>query len=253
MSYDPIARSYVPAYIWPQGYAFSDLECYISGERFVFGRCDACDICQCRQNEEILLIPCMEARTCLGCGARTAHGDAIIIATDGACRNNGREDHIPAIGIFFNFDSNNNESFRVTEEYATNQRAELLAAFHALKMAKDMFRKGQINKHITQVVIKTDSAYLVDGITWHIRKWRDNGYLNARGAPIVNRDLMQHLDQICNELVEIGFKPRFWHVPREKNRQADALAKAAINQVNWKGFTWDEWLGGGEMPHIHDV
>jgi hypothetical protein len=90
MSQNPASRRYVPSEIWGTGYDLGDLECYISNERFVLGRCDACRICDeyCISNDEIELTSCSNTGDCY-CGALRAHGDAIIIATDGACCNNG--------------------------------------------------------------------------------------------------------------------------------------------------------------------
>jgi ribonuclease HI len=182
---------------------------------------------------------------------RRAHGDAIIIATDGACRNNGYPDAEAACGIFCNVNSNNNKSFKLTDARPTNQRAELYAAVHALRTARNMFANGNLNRHLSEVVIKTDSAYLVNSMTSYIIKWRNNDYTNARGLPVVNQDLFRELDVICNRLADIGVQARFWRVPRDQNMQADKLANAALDGVDWKTFSEDDWFEGGSKPYIH--
>jgi ribonuclease HI len=252
MSQDPESRRYVPSEIWDAGYDLCDLECYISNERFVLGRCDACKICDyyCIANDEIELTRCLDTDECW-CGARRAHGDAIIIATDGACRNNGYPDAEAACGIFCNVNSNNNKSFKLTDARPTNQRAELYAAVHALRTARNMFANGNLNRHLSEVVIKTDSAYLVNSMTSYIIKWRNNDYTNARGLPVVNQDLFRELDVICNRLADIGVQARFWRVPRDQNMQADKLANAALDGVDWKTFSEDDWFEGGSKPYIH--
>jgi ribonuclease HI len=252
MSQNPASRRYVPSEIWGTGYDLGDLECYISNERFVLGRCDACRICDeyCISNDEIELTSCSNTGDCY-CGALRAHGDAIIIATDGACRNNGYADAEAARGIFCNVNSNNNKSFKLTDARPTNQRAELYAAVHALRTARNMITNGNLKRHLSEVVIKTDSAYLVNSMTSYIIKWRNNDYTNARGLPVVNQDLFQELDAICNRLADIGVQARFWRVPRSQNMQAEKLANAALDGIDWKTFSEDDWFDGGEKPHIH--
>lgn len=156
-----------------------------------------------------------------------------------------------AIGVFCNLFSNNNKSFILSDPKPTNQRAELWAAVVALRMARNMFANGNIDRHIKEVVIKSDSAYLVNSIVDRTCKWYENGYINARGVPVANRDLLEELDDLCDELVKIGIQPRFWHVPRRENMQADKLANAALDGIDWKEFDEDDWFEGGEKPYIH--
>lgn len=217
------------------------------------GRCDACEICDygCHPDQEIELVPCLEAEWCHCQETRAAHGDAIIIATDGACRNNGYADAEAACGIFCNVNSYNNKSFILTDGRPTNQRAELYAAVHALRTARNMFANGNLDQHLSEVVIKTDSAYLVNSMTSYIIKWRNNDYTNARGLPVVNQDLFRELDAICNRLADIDVQARFWRVSRHQNIQADKLANAALDGIDWKTFSEDDWFEGGVKPYIH--
>jgi ribonuclease HI len=246
MSRDPNLRRYDPPHWSP------DRECYIPGQPFVLGRCDTCDVCDflCQPDQELELVRCSEAERC-ECGDRDAHGQAIIIATDGACRNDGYANAEAACGIFCNIDSNNNKSFKLDDARPTNQRAELFAAIYALRKARNMFANGNIRGRLNEVVIKTDSSYMVDSITAHIIKWRNNDYTNARGLPLVNQDLLRDLDDICNRLADIGIQARFWRVPRGQNVQADKLANAALDGINWKTFSEDEWFKEGVRPFLH--
>jgi ribonuclease HI len=41
------------------------------------------------------------------------------------------------------------------------------------------------------VTIKADSEYLVNGMTEWILKWEKNGYTNAKGTRVVNRELSE--------------------------------------------------------------
>lgn len=250
MDYDPEFRRYN---LHNAPYS-RDRECYISGEPFVLGECDLCKICEhgCQPRQEIQLIHCSGAEWCDCYETRTAHGEAIIIATDGACRNNGYANAEAAVGIFCNVDSNNNRSFVLNDARPTSQRAELSAAIHALREARNMFVNGNLHgKRLQEVVIKTDSAYLVNSMTTYIIKWRDNDYTNARGRPVVNQDLFRELDAICNRLNDIGIQARFWLVPRSQNMQADKLANAALDGIDWKDFNENDWFEEETKPYIH--
>lgn len=114
-----------------------------------------------------------------------------------------------------------------------------------------MFANGNLDRHLCEVVIKTDSAYLVNSMTSYVIKWRNNNYTNARGRPVANQDLFRELDAICNRLADIRVQARFWLVPRSQNMQADKLANAALDGVNWKDFSEDDWFEGGVKPYIH--
>ncbi|KAF2433413.1 hypothetical protein EJ08DRAFT_694687 [Tothia fuscella] len=56
------------------------------------------------------------------------------------------------------------------------------------------------------IVIKTDSSYLV------------------KGTPVVNKDLFKSLDRVVTWLDKMDVVVLFWHVRREFNGVADALA-----------------------------
>lgn len=159
------------------------------------------------------------------------HGQYLPIATDGACRNNGLADAVAGCGVYWGHNSIHNKSFQLNDGVRpTSQRAELSAAIYALRKFRNIYANGGFKYlgHLDMVVIKTDSAYLVNSMTDWIVKWRNNGYLNARGLPLCNRDLIEQLDGLCDEIDELGIQACFWQIPRASNADADELAKDAI-------------------------
>ena len=74
----------------------------------------------------------------------------------------------------------------------------------------------------------------------HVEKWRLKNYTSSRGRPIVNGDLLRGLDECVVWLERQGVDMRFWHVPRAQNKQADGLANAAPDRVDYKKFTEDD-------------
>jgi ribonuclease HI len=250
---DPSTRLYDP----PEdrgSYNRKDHECHISGERFVRSRCDRCPICSCSgEYDEIELISCEDSSVCRYCGDPDAHGSAIIIATDGACRNNGRADAVAGCGVFFGINSMHNHAFNLAGARQTSQRAELSAAIYALSKIRNMAANGGLTNEgcLDEIIIKTDSSYVVNGMTNWIRKWRNNGYINAKGLPLVNQDLIQHLDSLCNTLDDLGIQVRFWDVPRGWNRQADKLANAGLDGSYRNHLNKEEWFEGEPMLFVH--
>jgi len=159
----------------------------------------------------------------------TSDSNSILIDIDGACSNNGYYGAIAGYGVFFADDSYRNIAERVPSRYnQTNQVAELYAAKVALDKITEMLEDGEC-EDVSRVVICTDSAYLVNGVSDWVWKWEDNGYINAKGSPVVNGDLFEYLHDKIGELqsswrVEVNF----WKVPREENEEADALARSTI-------------------------
>ena len=151
-----------------------------------------------------------------------------VIATDGACRNNGYLNAIAGCGIFWDHNSTHNKSFQLNDGVCpTSQRAELTAAIRALKD----FAEGSygISVPVDYVVIKTDSSYLVKSVTNWIVRWRRYGWVNSNGDPVSNQDLITELDRLCDKIYnDFGVKACFWKVGRDDNKDADHLAKVAI-------------------------
>ncbi|MCJ1416984.1 hypothetical protein MMC32_003323 [Xylographa parallela] len=164
-------------------------------------------------------------------GRRAVYTDSIFVAIDGACRGNGTLSAQSAIGVYFGRHSVHNISKIIADEEATNQVAELMACLTALERIIDI-KEGNINPTdhpLSQVVIKSDSVYVVKGMTDWILTWRDNGFRDYRGKPVTNARYFQQVDGCLNHLGYLGVIVRFWHVLRDCNKEADRLANAAFN------------------------
>lgn len=168
--------------------------------------------------------------------------DGIIIAVDGACRDNGSPNARAAYGVYFNIDSKFSSAGLLEEGPMTNQRAEISAAIEACRLCIRMLSTPNFDQEIKQIVIKSDSTYLVDSMMTHVEKWRLNNYTSSRGRPVVNGDLLRSLDQCVIWLEQQGLDVRFWHVSRAQNKQADKLANAALDGVDYQKFTQEDLL-----------
>lgn len=88
------------------------------------------------------------------------------------------------------------ESYSLNYEYSeffentTNNRMELIAILHVLKIAAEHPDEGYI--------IYSDSAYAVNSINDWIRGWAANGWVNSRKVTVENVDLMQEIYKYIN-------------------------------------------------------
>jgi ribonuclease HI len=100
----------------------------------------------------------------------------------------------------------------------TNQRAELTAILRALDIAP---------RH-REVTIYTDSKYSIDCVTNWYRNWVKNGWVNSKGKPVENKDLVAEIRERIEERERMGKATFFvWvkgHAQNEGNIAADRLA-----------------------------
>lgn len=168
-----------------------------------------------------------------------AHHDSIIVAVKGACRGNGKDDARGAIGVFFHEGNLLNRAPALPDAY-TSQRADLLAALRALEIALKIRKRNKAPvlfppgpyRRLRRVVVKTNSGYLLDAVDEHIDRWKENGYRNAKGQPVVNEDLFRQLDAVMQRLEEEKVAVQFYSVDKAENEVAYDLANAALNGTN---------------------
>ncbi|MCJ1454229.1 hypothetical protein MMC28_004581 [Mycoblastus sanguinarius] len=195
-----------------------------------------------RYDQDWTFVPCPCVNVCEQCGGRTRHIDSLFIAVDGACRGNGTPKAQSAIGVYFGKQSQHNVSLALHDPEATNQKAELMSCLMALTIAYGFKMSGIIG--LSQIIIKSDSEYVVKGMTDWMIKWKKNGFKNARGSPVQNALSFKEIDQKVTEMNEIGIQVLFWHVPRTRNQEADRLANAAFesNVSNIDNGRLNDWM-----------
>ena len=102
----------------------------------------------------------------------------------------------------------------------TNNRMELTAAIKALNALK-----GRQN-----VVLYTDSKYVMDGIQSWIDNWKARGWKTAAKKPVKNQDLWQALDEARSRHV-IDWRWVKGHDGNPGNEEADRLANLGIDEL----------------------
>lgn len=84
------------------------------------------------------------------------------------------------------------------------------------------------------IIIITDSKYAIDCLTSWFINWRRNGWKNAAGKTVENKDLIENILQKIEERERLRTRTTFeWtkgHSVSEGNQQADRLAVAGARR-----------------------
>ena len=139
----------------------------------------------------------------------------VLIYTDGACKGN------PGPGGWGAWLRSGEHAKELCggQNPTTNQRMELTAAIEALRALKGP----------SDVVLYTDSTYVLQGITAWIANWKRNGWVNSAKKPVANADLWRELDA-AREPHQIDWRWVKGHAGDEGNERADALANQGAAQ-----------------------
>ncbi len=140
----------------------------------------------------------------------------VVMSTDGACKGNPGPG---GWGVVLRNDGRERELSGFEPE-TTNNRMEMMAAISGLKALNRPCR----------VTLRTDSAYLRDGIMKWVHGWIRNGWRTADKKPVKNVDLWQELlDAIKPHQIEWEWVKG--HNGDPDNERADQLASnAALNR-----------------------
>jgi ribonuclease HI len=140
-------------------------------------------------------------------------GQVVEIFCDGACSGNPGPGGYGAILRYGGHVKELNGGARET----TNNRMEMTAAIEALRRLT----------RPCQVVITTDSQYLVKGMTEWITGWQRKGWLNSKKEPVVNKDLWEQLLTLT-EPHSVRWKWVKGHAGHAENERCDQLARDGI-------------------------
>ncbi|HLO51215.1 MAG TPA: ribonuclease HI [Kamptonema sp.] len=136
------------------------------------------------------------------------------IYTDGACSGNPGPG---GWGVVICFADGEVHELGGADPKATNNRMEMQAAIAAL----EWFAKSRQTEPVT---LYTDSEYLKNGITKWIQGWKKKGWKTSTGAPVINQDLWELLDELnCKQ---IQWQHVRGHSGDRYNDRTDAIARA---------------------------
>ena len=140
----------------------------------------------------------------------------VEIYTDGACRGNPGPG---GWGVVLEW-GDHRRTLHGGEPETTNNRMELTAAIEALNALK----------RPCDVLLHTDSKYVMDGIRSWLPNWKKRGWKTASKKPVKNQDLWQALDE-AQSRHDVTWKWVKGHSGNDGNEEADRLANLGIDEL----------------------
>lgn len=110
------------------------------------------------------------------------------------------------------------------EDHTTNNRMELTGAIKSLELAHTL--EG------LEVVVNTDSEYVMKGITLWIHNWIKKGWKTAAKKPVLNQDLWQELWNLTAGK-KIEWKYVAGHSGHAANERCDEIATSFADRQSF--------------------
>jgi ribonuclease HI len=108
------------------------------------------------------------------------------------------------------------------EDHTTNNRMELSAAINALIYVDENDIEGDI-------VLQTDSKYVINGITSWVKGWQVNGWKTGAKKDVENRDLWEALD-FASKGLKIEWRYVQGHAGHPGNERCDEIATSLADK-----------------------
>lgn len=109
------------------------------------------------------------------------------------------------------------------EDHTTNNRMELSAAINALIYVDENDIEGEI-------VLQTDSKYVINGITSWVKGWQMNGWKTGAKKDVENRDLWEALD-FASRGLKIEWRYVQGHAGHSGNERCDEIATSFADKA----------------------
>lgn len=145
----------------------------------------------------------------------------ITVYTDGSARGNPGPGGYGAIVI----GSENVVELGGREDHTTNNRMEMRATIEALRFVQktNLLVRQDLTKKDEQVHIKTDSQYVLKGMTEWIDGWQKRNWIGSNKKPVLNRDLWEDMLEASNGLT-VTYEYVRGHIGIAGNERADEIA-----------------------------
>ena len=140
----------------------------------------------------------------------------VIIYSDGACRCNPGPG---GWGVLIEYGELSKQLYG-GDVSTTNNKMELTAAIMALKEIKEP----------CEIILYTDSKYVLQGIEEWIHNWKKRGWRGANKKPVKNIDLWKELDELRDKH-NIKWNWVKGHSGDPGNETADMLANRGIDEL----------------------
>lgn len=108
------------------------------------------------------------------------------------------------------------------EKHTTNNKVELLAAINAIRLSN--------GEH--EVVVHTDSSYVINGMTKWIFGWQKNNWITTQKQPVSNKELWEELINVSGtKKIKWVYVPGHVGVPGNERCDEIAVSFASGNPV----------------------
>ena len=139
--------------------------------------------------------------------------EKIVIFTDGSSLGNPGSGGWGAVVVF---PDGGVTELGGADKNTTNNKMELLATIEALNFSKE---------EKASVLLRTDSSYVINGITKWVRGWQANGWMTQARKPVLNKELWEKLI-IETKKRKIEWKHVEGHAGIAGNERTDAIANS---------------------------
>jgi ribonuclease HI len=137
----------------------------------------------------------------------------VEIYSDGACSGNPGPGGWGSVLLY----NGHRRELSGGESQTTNNRMELMAVIQALETLK----------RPCEVIVHTDSTYVMKGMTEWLAQWKKRGWRTADRKPVKNVELWQRLEQAMHRH-RVRWRWVRGHSGVPENERADELARMAI-------------------------
>ncbi len=142
----------------------------------------------------------------------------LTIYTDGACSGNPGPG---GWGVLLQY-GNKEKTLKGGDPNTTNNRMEMMAAIKAIEAVNETYTG--------EIILWTDSTYVMKGITEWIHGWKKKNWIKSDKKPVVNTDLWKVLDNL-NSQKNIQWNWVKGHAGIEGNERADELARQGLEEI----------------------
>lgn len=139
-----------------------------------------------------------------------------MVYTDGACTNNGKANARCGSGVWIAPDHHGNKAIRVPGDKQSNQIGEITAAIAAIESIPSSW----------PLKIVTDSKYLIEGLTTHLKPWEDQGWIGIKNTPFFKRAAYL----LRRRTATTTFQWVKGHEGNQGNEESDRLAKEGMGK-----------------------
>ena len=144
---------------------------------------------------------------------KTENTDAVRIFTDGSSRGNPGRGGWGSIVVY----GDKVAEIGGAELHTTNNKMELNAVLQGLQYLQ------QVGIKRVHVIVYTDSAYVVNGMTKWVEGWQRNGWKTKDNRDVLNRELWEALVGVRTQF-DLGWKRLPGHAGIPANERCDEIA-----------------------------